>query len=112
MLSEIPTSRFWGRGRVLVVHEATPCFFCFFSWELYQPAGCYRLSSAVLRKLGMVWLSADGPANSHFDTKLVKIMLIWEREDDTTYLYLLMISFLGPKGNPRCLNQFHKSFPS
>ena len=68
MLSEIPKSRFWGRGRVLVVHEATPCFFVFsFFWELYQPAGCYRLSSAVLRKLGMVWLSADGPANSHFD---------------------------------------------
>ena len=42
-------------------------FFVFFFWELYQPAGCYRLSSAVLRKLGMVWLSADGPANSHFD---------------------------------------------
>ena len=31
MLSEIPTSRFWGRGRVLVVHEATPCFLFFFT---------------------------------------------------------------------------------
>ena len=47
MISEIPKSRFWGRGHVLVVHEATPCFlFCFF-WELYEPAGSYSLSSAV-----------------------------------------------------------------
>ena len=29
-------------------------------------AGCRRLYSAVLRKLCLVWTTADGPTNSHF----------------------------------------------
>ena len=66
MLSEILSPGFGVGGGCLLSTRRRHDFLLFF-WELYQPAGCYRLSSAVLRKLGMVWLSADGPPNSHFD---------------------------------------------
>ena len=48
MLSEIPKSRFWGRGRVLVVHAATPCFLFFFlgalsaGWLLQTFFSCFE----------------------------------------------------------------------